>query len=91
MSLSSKSILKFKRGHRLQHDRVRDIWLIQAPEKAFIVEGAAPHILHLIDGERDIESIVKKLSEDFSAPSDVISRDVYALLSDLAEKGVLYA
>ncbi|MBS1037890.1 pyrroloquinoline quinone biosynthesis peptide chaperone PqqD [Gluconobacter cerinus] len=91
MSVTEETVLSFARGHRLQHDRVRDVWLVQAPEKAFIIEGAAPHILGLVDGELAVGSIVEKLTEQFSAPREVISADVLALLSDLTEKGVLRA
>ena len=91
MSVTDENVLSFTRGHRLQHDRVRDIWLIQAPEKAFIAEETAPHILRLIDGKTSVGTIIKRLAEQFSAPPEVIGTDVHALLSDLTEKGVLRA
>lgn len=91
MSVTEDTVLSFARGHRLQQDRVRDLWLVQAPEKAFIIEGAAPHILDLVDGEQTVGTIIEKLAEQFSAPREVISTDVLALLSDLTEKGVLRA
>ncbi|GAP23289.1 pyrroloquinoline quinone biosynthesis peptide chaperone PqqD [Gluconobacter japonicus] len=91
MSVTEDTVLSFARGHRLQQDRVRDLWLVQAPEKAFIIEGAAPHILGLVDGERTVGTIIEVLTEQFSAPREVISTDVLALLSDLTEKGVLRA
>ncbi|UMM09480.1 pyrroloquinoline quinone biosynthesis peptide chaperone PqqD [Gluconobacter frateurii] len=91
MSVTEDTVLSFARGHRLQQDRIRDLWLVQAPEKAFIIEGAAPHILGLVDGERTVSSIIEMLTGQFSAPREVISADVLALLSDLTEKGVLRA
>ncbi|GBR12355.1 pyrroloquinoline quinone biosynthesis peptide chaperone PqqD [Gluconobacter frateurii] len=91
MSVTEDTVLSFARGHRLQQDLVRDLWLVQAPEKAFIIEGAAPHILGLVDGERTVSSIIETLTGQFSAPREVISADVLALLSDLTEKGVLRA
>ncbi|QQX92024.1 pyrroloquinoline quinone biosynthesis peptide chaperone PqqD [Gluconobacter sphaericus] len=82
--------LSFARGHRLQHDRVRGVWIVQAPEKAFVVEGAAPHILRLLDGKRSVGDIIQQLAIEFSAPREVIAKDVLALLSELTEKNVLH-
>lgn len=84
------TVLSFARGHRLQYDRVRDVWIVQAPEKAFVVEGAAPHILRLLDGKRSVGDIIQQLAIEFSAPREVIAKDVLALLSELTEKNVLH-
>ncbi|EHH68111.1 pyrroloquinoline quinone biosynthesis peptide chaperone PqqD [Gluconobacter morbifer] len=89
--VTESSVLAFARGYRLQHDRVRDVWLIQAPEKAFVTEGTAPHILRLVDGERSVGSLIDELARRFSAPREIIASDVLALLSDLTAKGVLRA
>ncbi|MBF0864859.1 MAG: pyrroloquinoline quinone biosynthesis peptide chaperone PqqD [Gluconobacter potus] len=83
-------VLSFARGHRLQHDRVRDVWIVQAPEKAFVIEGAAPHILRLLDGKRSVGDIIQQLAQEFSAPREVIAKDVLTLLSELTEKNVLH-
>lgn len=91
MTVTEETVPGFARGHRLQHDRVRDVWVVQAPEKAFIVEGAAPQILALVDGERSVAAMIETLTEQFSAAREVISADVFALLLELAEKGVLRA
>jgi len=91
MSVTEDTVLSFARTHRVQQVRVRDLWLVQSHEKAFIIEGAAPHILGLVDGERTVSSIIEMLTGQFSAPREVISADVLALLSDLTEKGVLRA
>ena len=88
--VAEESVLSFARGHRLQHDRVRDLWIVQAPEKAFVIEGSAPHILRLLDGERSVGDIVQQLANEFSAPREVIAKDVLALLSELTEKNVLH-
>lgn len=85
-----ETVLSFARGHRLQHDRVRDVWIVQAPEKAFVIEGAAPHILRLLDGKRSVGDIIQQLAQEFSAPREVIAKDVLTLLSELTEKNVLH-
>lgn len=91
MSVSEDSILKFTRGHRLQHDRVRDVWLIQAPEKAFIADPIAAAILRLVDGTRPLGTLIDTLAETYQAPRDVIAADVQTLLASLIEQKVLSA
>lgn len=79
------------RGYRLQHDKVRDLWLIQAPEKALILEGAAPEILRLVDGTHSIATIIETLAARYDAPRELIAQDVLTLLNDLTDKGALRA
>ena len=89
--ISENSILRFARGTRLQHDRVRDVWLIQAPERAFHADPIAVEVLQLINGTRNVGDILELLCQKFSAPQDIIARDVLALLQDLTTKQVLLA
>ncbi|ARW10852.1 Coenzyme PQQ synthesis protein [Acetobacter ascendens] len=89
--VSKNSILRFARGTRLQYDRVREVWFIQAPERAFHADPIAVEVLQLIDGTRNVEHILDLLCQKFSAPRDVIARDVLDLLQDLATKQVLLA
>lgn len=91
MSVSEDSILKFTRGHRLQHDRVRDVWLIQAPEKAFIADPIAAAILQLVDGARPLSVLIDTLAETYQAPRETIAGDVQTLLASLIEQKVLSA
>lgn len=89
MSVSENSVLEFTRGHRLQHDRVRDVWLIQAPEKAFIADPVAAAILRLVDGMRPLGAIIDTLAETYQAPRNTIATDVQALLASLLDQKVL--
>ncbi|MDR6183480.1 pyrroloquinoline quinone biosynthesis peptide chaperone PqqD [Asaia bogorensis] len=89
MSVSEDSILKFTRGHRLQHDRVRDVWLVQAPEKAFIADPIAAAILRLVDGARPLSAIIDDLAATYHAPRETIATDVQVLLASLMEQKVL--
>ncbi|MFT8516921.1 MAG: pyrroloquinoline quinone biosynthesis protein PqqD, partial [Acetobacter persici] len=36
---------RFARGTRLQYDRVREQWFVQAPERAFLADAVAAEIL----------------------------------------------
>ncbi|GBR53918.1 pyrrolo-quinoline quinone synthesis protein PqqD [Neokomagataea thailandica NBRC 106555] len=79
------------RGYRLQHDKVRNLWLIQAPERALVLEGAAPEIMKLVDGSRTANTIIETLVAQYDAPHDLIAQDVYTLFADLTQKGALRA
>ena len=49
----------------------------------------AVEILRLIDGKRDIDTIIDELAGRYDAPRDVIAGDVVAMLQDLVDKKVL--
>ncbi|MBS0985080.1 MULTISPECIES: pyrroloquinoline quinone biosynthesis peptide chaperone PqqD [Acetobacter] len=88
-TFSASTVLRFARGTRLQFDRVRERWFIQAPERVFLVDNIAAEILQLADGERSLGDISTILHEKFTAPYDVILADVLRMTRDLAEKQVL--
>ncbi|AOX17918.1 pyrroloquinoline quinone biosynthesis peptide chaperone PqqD [Kozakia baliensis] len=89
MSIDLAFVPRFARGHRLQHDKVRDVWLIQAPEKAFIADPIAAAVLRLVDGQRPVEAIIEALAQAYQAPRETISHDVVDLLGTLQEQRVL--
>lgn len=79
----------FSRGYRLQHDRVREQWVIQAPERALLADPIAVAILQELDGQTSIGTVIDRLAERYEAPREQIATDVLALLSDLTEKRIL--
>ncbi|AQS88034.1 pyrrolo-quinoline quinone synthesis protein PqqD [Neoasaia chiangmaiensis NBRC 101099] len=91
MTLDANATPRFTRGHRLRHDTTRDVWLIQAPEKAFVADPIAAAVLQRVDGERSIATIVDDLARVYQAPRETIERDVLTLLADLTDKRVLIA
>jgi pyrroloquinoline quinone biosynthesis protein D len=80
---------RLPRGVKLRHDEVRQRWTLLAPERIFEVDGTAAAVLQLCDGERDLAAIVVELAARYNAPTEVIKRDVVAMLSDLKAKRVL--
>jgi pyrroloquinoline quinone biosynthesis protein D len=76
---------------RLQFDKHRDQWVVQAPERLLVLDAIAHEILQRCDGAATVATIVEDLAAKFNAPRDVIARDVNALLQDLADKGVMTA
>lgn len=74
---------------RLHHDAVRGEWTLLAPERIFKADAVAAEILKRCNGEATFARIVDDLATSFSAPRNRIETDVKALLSTLAEQGLL--
>jgi pyrroloquinoline quinone biosynthesis protein E len=79
----------FPRYARLHHDRVRKRFVILAPERSYELDAVALAVLRLCDGERSLADIAAHLAKDYSAPVDVIERDVVKVLQGLADKRLL--
>jgi pyrroloquinoline quinone biosynthesis protein D len=89
MTVEPTSRPHLPRGVRLKHDDVRARWTLLAPERIFEVDATAAAVLELCDGERDLSAIVAELARRYNAPSEVIEKDVVAMLADLKAKRVL--
>jgi len=87
--LSESMVVRMPRGVRLQHDKSRDMWIIQAPERRFELDQISTEIVRRINGEISVGQVIDALVEAFAADRQVIATDVIALLQDLCDKGVL--
>ncbi|GAN68350.1 pyrroloquinoline quinone biosynthesis peptide chaperone PqqD [Acetobacter orleanensis] len=87
--ITEGNVPRFVRGTRLQYDRVREQWFVQAPERAFLADAVAAEILQLVNGKHSLGQIIDQLTEKFSAPRDVIVQDVLSMTQELADKQVL--
>lgn len=76
---------------RLRHDKVRDAWVLLAPERVLFPCPTSLTILGRCDGQRTLAAIVDELAAEFEAPREAIAADVNAMLGDLADKGFLRA
>ena len=88
MSTSDK-VPSFRRGVKLRFDKVRNAWVLLAPEKLFVPDETAIEILKLVDGVRSIDVIADDLAARFNAPRGLIISDVCAALDDLAARGAV--
>ncbi|MFT9424305.1 MAG: pyrroloquinoline quinone biosynthesis peptide chaperone PqqD [Acetobacter syzygii] len=88
-TVTESTVPRFARGTRLQYDRVREVWFVQAPERAFHADPIAAEILQLVDGSRTLGAIIDQLAHKFDAPRSVIAQDVLAMVADLTDKQVL--
>lgn len=87
--LSPKGRPKLQAFVRLQFDKTRERWVIQAPERVLVLDETGKEIIELCNGERSIEEIVDQLASAYDAPSDVIEHDVNAVVQVLRDKGIL--
>ena len=71
---------------KFRFDRVRDTWVVLAPERLFVPDEHAVEILRLVDGQRTLGGIIDSLAARFAAPRAVIADDVAAVLRDLADR-----
>lgn len=74
-------------GRRLHHDRVRDRWVLLAPERVIELDEPARAVLSEVDGATSLTAIAVKLAADYDADPAEIETDAAALLADLAAKG----
>lgn len=83
------SVPRFFPGVRIQRDRVRERWVIQAPERVIELDDIAHAILSLVDGARDVDAIVTSLAAEFGADASEVRTDVLDLFADLAAKRIV--
>ena len=87
--IDEASVPRLARGTRLQFDKHRDQWIVQAPERLFVLDAIALEILQRCDGVASVTAIVDELAAKYSAPRELILRDVNSMLQDFADKGVM--
>ena len=74
------------RGVRLHFDRVRDKWVLLAPERAVTLDPIGHAILQEVDGQRSFSQIVEALAAKYQAPAEQIASDSAGFLSDLRDR-----
>ena len=74
---------------RLQFDKTRERWVLQAPERVMVLDETGKEIVELCDGALSLGDIVERLATEYEAPRDVISHDVEAVVQLLSDKGML--
>ena len=75
---------------RLHFDRVRERWVLLAPERVLFPCATSVLILKRLGSVgRPVAALVDGLAEEFEAPREVIGADVRAMLQGLADQGFL--
>lgn len=86
--MSAKWKPHLPRGVRLREDKVRNRWVLLAPERIFEVDQIGVEILKRCDG-REMTALLSDLASAFEATPDQIRGDVEGFLRGFAEKRVL--
>lgn len=73
-------------GVRTRFDKVRDTWVLLAPERTIRLDPIGAAILAEVDGERPFSEIVSRLATAYDAPAERIATDARAFLSGFVER-----
>ena len=87
--ITEQSRPRMPRHIKLREDASRNRKVLLAPERVFSPNPVAIEVLKLCDGERSVAEIAAELVKAYEAPVELISKDIIAMLTDLAEKGVI--
>jgi len=79
----------FARWARLHEDRARQRQVILAPERAYELDAISLLVLQRCDGHTSVADMAAQFAAQFSAPLEVIQRDVVNVLQGLADKVLL--
>lgn len=84
--MDAAAIPALPRGVRLHFDRVRDTWVLLAPERTVTLDAVGHAILSEIDGKRSFGAIAATLAAKYAAPEAEIAADSAAFLDGLRER-----
>jgi pyrroloquinoline quinone biosynthesis protein D len=87
--MQQDAVPSFARGVRFRFDKVRDAWVLLAPERLFLLDEQGAAILELVDGQRSLAVMADLLAERYGAPAELVARDAGAMLDELAGKGLI--
>jgi pyrroloquinoline quinone biosynthesis protein D len=77
---------KLATGVRLRHDKLRDAWVLLAPESVIDANPVAVAIIKRCTGEATVEAMISDLAAAFGADRQQVENDVHAFLRQLADK-----
>jgi pyrroloquinoline quinone biosynthesis protein D len=87
--MMANSSPRLPRGVRLRHDRVRNRWVLLAPERIFELDEIGVEILKRCNGSITVEEMSAALAVAFGATPEEVRPDVEAFLKDFAHKRVV--
>lgn len=87
--MTPDTIPRLPRGVRLHYDRVREDWVLLAPERAVRLDPIGHAILSRVDGVQSFAALTADLAATFNAPLEDVTRDSAEFLNGLAERRFL--
>jgi pyrroloquinoline quinone biosynthesis protein D len=74
---------------RMRFDKVRDRWVLLAPERVLFPCATSVEILDRLPAAPTLGALIDALAAEYEAPREAIAADVQAMLGDLAAQGFL--
>ena len=74
---------------RLRFDKVRDRWVLLAPERVLFPCATSVDIINRLPQAATLGALIDGLASEYEAPREDIATDVKAMLTDLAAQGFL--
>jgi coenzyme PQQ biosynthesis protein PqqD len=74
---------------RLRFDKVRDRWVLLAPERVLFPCATSVDIINRLPQATTLGALIDGLASEYEAPREDIATDVKAMLTDLAAQGFL--
>ena len=87
--MEAREIPSLPRGVRLHYDKVRETWVLLAPERTVTLDQIGYAILTQVDGQRSFEQITRALSEQYDAPQQQVAQDSAGFLDTLRARRFL--
>lgn len=87
--MAPDAIPALPRGVRLHFDKVREAWVLLAPERAVTLDQVAHAVLSEVDGTRSFGQIVSELAAKYNAPEEEIAKDSAGFLGALRDRRFL--
>lgn len=87
--IDGATVPRLKPHVRLEFNKARAAWVLQAPERVFLPDDVALAILTRCDGFLTIAAIAASLAREYDGPIDAIEGDVRELLQGLVDKGMI--
>lgn len=83
--------MRFRTRPGLLEEEIDDDVVLYDPgrEEVTVLNATAGDIWRLCDGSFTLEEMVKRLSQAYATPEEVIRRDVERTVRDLVDKGLL--
>lgn len=87
--MEAHDIPALPRGVRIHRDKVRDAWVLLAPERAVTLDDIGYAILSEVDGARSFGVITEGLAGKYAAPVAQIAEDASGFLDALRDRRFL--
>ena len=87
--IAAHDIPVLPRGVRMHFDKVRDAWVLLAPERVLKLDGIGRAILEEVDGARSLGQISEGLAARYNAPAEEIAKDATEFLTVLQNRRFL--